>query len=235
MDTPTTSNTTPTTPTDLGLQLGEVLAYNATVPPTDIAGTRTALFLYRAASKGGTAKRDNSYVRIPQHLTSQVLADSFDKLVPYVRTYLEGIEDGMLKAQFEGGTVKFYTEHMDLDKILAKLERDGMGALSKDKIGKWFADNVAQKLSDLYCAKIGITGGESDSPEQLAKVAQVVGSQRKMFESLAVEDTYIAQATCDTMLATLMKTGTDTGVIGGLLVEKLDAMESKQAVILEGI
>ena len=107
----------------LGETLGTIKAYPNDMELADIDGTRSIKFLYQVNSKTGKKRAENSVVRIPtEHLTTEVMRESFDTLAPYFLTFLQSHEDAYLKADHAKGLTAVYVPSLGLGKIIARME-----------------------------------------------------------------------------------------------------------------
>ena len=92
----------------LGEILGQFKAYDSQLPIAEIAGTRIVKCLYQVNSKTGKKMQENSYVRIPcKHLTEELIVSSIASLSPYILSYLQELEAGMIKEEHKNNEWKY--------------------------------------------------------------------------------------------------------------------------------
>jgi hypothetical protein len=181
----------------LGEKVGAFKPYDSQLTIADIAGLRTVKVLYRFKDE---SKRDkvNSYVRIPnRHLSESSILARIDDLMPFVTSYLESIEDGMIKELHSKGQLNIYPESLSLDKILEVLESTtNNGRLTKELIGNWFDEVLSDSLTTAFATKLGldlaeeslaiaIDSGDEETLRKIARIEQVVAMYKDKLESLA--------------------------------------------------
>lgn len=211
----------------LGEKFGEYKPYDSQLPIAEIAGSRVVKCLYQKSSS-----QASSYVRVPtKHLTEELILERIAELTPYVLTFLQDVEDSMIKADHKAGLLSVYTESLSLDKLIERLEAAEQGArLNKEKIEAWFDDCIAEDLVTFFAAKMNISNEPTE--DELAKLALVLGAYKKKFASLASGKTFIKEADCIAMAKVIQECGAGDSLIGSRFIARLDKMSQKEEDLL---
>ena len=220
-------NTTVATEAEQAL-LGTYRAYDPQLSIPHVAGTRIVKCLYQLNKKTNTKQGDNSFVRIPtDHLAPSVIVDEMENLLPYVVTFLEGVEDKMIKEEHKSGLSGVYTDALSIAKLIAYMDIQEMGSrLNKEMIEEWFASYVATSLVYLFEEKLN---GDT------AKAELIVNAYKAKFAALASPKTFHQEADCLALINVIVKAEGDQGegaFIGKKLVSKLQAMSTKEEELL---
>lgn len=220
----------------LGEVIGEFKPYDSQLPIAAIMHTRIVKCLYQAgkdkAGKVLPKKHTNSYVRVAcKHLTEEMILARISELTPYILSYLQGVEDGMIKDYHKNGLLRITEGNLSLDKIISKLEESETSArLSKDKIEAWFTEYLLESLTTTFAAKMGLT--DDCNENELLKLETVLNAYKAKFASLANPKVYIVESDCLTMIAVIKSCDADSNLLGNRFVIKLEQMSQKQEDLL---
>jgi len=212
----------------LGEKLGEFKLYDSQLPLATIAGTRIVKCLYQAPKDKSKVKKENAYVRIPcKHLTEEIIVSRIAELTPYILDYLQEQEDGIIKDEHKLGAMNIFTDSLSVDRLIERLEDKNEGArLNKDKIEKWFTDDIYSGLLEQFAAKMGL---DEESPEEeLIKLEVVINAYKNKFTSLASGKTYIKESDCVAMIGVIVKCGAEDSLLGKRFLARLESMKSKE-------
>lgn len=210
--------------------LGEYLPYDSQLPIAEIAGTRIVKCLYRRDPKvAASTAKVSVYVRIPsKHINEEAILNNFPALLPHIISYLESMEDELIKKEHASGLLRFYHEKLSFDAIIEQLESSNEGArLTKEKIEDWFVDIIESNLMSAFLAKLGLDPDSLDEA-QLLKLELVLKAYKGKFSSLAGGKTYLKPADCAALLKVLADCDSTKSNIGARLSSRLSAMESKE-------
>ncbi len=222
---------------ELGEKLGEFRAYSNDLPITEIVGTRIVKCSYQVNKNTGKKAGDNSYVRIPtKHLTEQVVIAEIAKLAPYVLGYLQEQENKMIKADHKKGSMRVYTEYLDLDKIIAALEESEQGArITKDQIEAWFTTEMEEMLAMLVSDKMGISASDAIDAEQEAKLLDILYAYKVKFTELTSTKAILKDSDRVALVNVITKCEADKSVIGSRLIARIDRMSTTISDELEAL
>ncbi len=229
--TPTNSESvTPFVPLDerlaaLGEVMGVIKAYDNQMTLIEIEGTRISKMLYQTNKKTGNRVADNSYTRIPtKHLDTAELIENAELLVPYLRTYLQGIEDSVIKADHVKGLTEVYCPGLSLNKIIAELDKRELGGrITKEQIASWCINVLMPELAPLILAKMGFDDVDDLDDERAIEFNAVLRNYRNKLESLASPSPSIKTDDCESLISVIGKCEAADD-IGSRLVLKLEKM-----------
>jgi hypothetical protein len=219
----------------LGEKLGEYKPYDSQLPIAEIEGTRIVKCLYQVSKTGANAGKkvaENSFVRIPtKHISEEMIVARIAELTPYVLSYLQSIEDSIIKEEHKSGLLNLYVDGLSIDKIIEALEASEAGArLTKDKVNEWFTLEVRDNLVLLFSDKMGL--GDNPSEQELDKLGNIIAAYRKKFESLAGGKSAIKEEDCIAMIAVIKSCEADKSIIGSRFIAKLDKLAKKEEELL---
>lgn len=220
---------------ELGEKLGEFKPYDSQLPLADIIGTRIVKCLYQAATSGankGKKAQENAYVRIPtKHLTDERVMDNIAELVPFITSWLQDIEAGMIKENHRKGILRVVTEYLAIDKLIDHLEENAISSrLNKVMIEEWFSKTIADALAVKFASKLGLN--EHSSELELERIELVLAAYRNKFSSLASPKIFIKEDDCLAMINVIRECGADNTLLGNRFIAKLSKMSEKQEDLL---
>jgi hypothetical protein len=227
-----------TTLSNLGESLGEWKAYDSQLPITEIKGTRIFKSLYQTNTKTGLKAGENSYVRIPvNHITVDSVAANIDELAPYIVSYLQSIEDLEFKKQHKSGRLNIFTNGLTMEAVIDLLEAssENSGRLNKEMIEAWFEMYIADALTELFAAKMGID--EMSLETDLLRLQKTITAYKAKFASLSNPKVSLVEADCKAMINVIEKSLGDNEIdsMSKRFIAKLDKLMNKEDDILEGL
>lgn len=207
--------------------------YDSQLDIPSVAGTRVVKYIGREhKQKDGSSKKAavSGYVRIPTaHLTEDIIASNIDELTPYFLSYLQSIEDTILKDEYKSGVSNVYLPALGMDKILEKLEEQDAGArLNSEMITDWFDTHLKDKLGIIIATKLGIDSTTQDSEGKYQKMEMVLGIYCKKLCSLASPKTVLVEADKASLISLLESTDSNINAVGKRVYKRLQAMGAKQ-------
>jgi hypothetical protein len=219
-----------------GENLGDFKAYDSQLTIAEIKHTRIVKCLYKAVKNAAgnlvDSKFVSSYVRIPtKHLSEEHIIANIAELAPYVLSYLQGIEDAMIKDSHKAGLGRVYCEGLSLAKLIEKLEEsDSSSRLTKEKIELWFDDVIQDALGAKFAAKMGLS--ENSSEQELEKLELILNAYKAKFSSLAGGKTFIKEADCLAMIAVITNCEAEETSLGARFIVRLEKMNMKEEDLL---
>lgn len=213
------------------LILGQYHAYDSQIELPEIKGTRIVKCLYQINKQTGQKVKDSAYVRIPDHIDTIAVEARINDLAPYVVTFLQSVEDGMIKAEHKVGQLSVFCDALSIDKLITRMDELELGArLNADKIEAWFKEVIADDLGLLFATKLGIDDNSGD--EDINKLALIITAYQKKFASLASGKTNLKPEDCVAMIA-VIESVVDNGVntvdpMSARFIHKLTRMQDKE-------
>lgn len=221
----------------LGEVLGAFKPYDSQLPVADIAGSRVVTCLYKGVrdSKTGEvipSKWENAYVRIPTaHISEAKITANLAELMPHFVSYLQGIEDAMIKDSHKAGLSSIYVEGLNLAKLIEKLEETNTGSrLNKEKIEAWFDAELQDLLATKFAAKMDLD--ENSSEAELAKLEMILAAYKAKFSSLAGGKASLKEADCLAMIAAIKTCELEEDSLGSRFIVRLETMMKKEDEVL---
>jgi len=207
----------------LGEKLGDYHFYDPLNPPVEIAGTRIVKCIYQK-DKEGNKPKESAYVRIPcKHVTEEIIVNQITELSSYVLSYLQTVEDKMIKADHKKGSMRVYTEFLTLEKITEYIEETEQSArLSKEKIELWFDECLAESLMIRCMEKLGNDASEND-------ILPIIEAYKNKFSLLASPKAFIEKDDC---IAMIDKIADLEDILSKRFVVRLEKMQEKNKTLL---
>jgi hypothetical protein len=206
---------------------GSFKPYDTQLPIPALSGYRAVKCLYKASKVGGAAAAVNSYIQIEDSITAETVTANMTVLMPHIVSYLQSVEDEIVKTKHKAGTVFLSPEMLGLEVVVAKLEEKTV-RLNKEAVEAWFTAEVESKLVDALVEKLGLES-ESES-EGAAKLANVVEMYKQKYAALAGGKTMYRKQDAQTLHKALVVTGANKSVIGVRFSRRLEAMIEKKEV-----
>jgi hypothetical protein len=149
------------------------------------AGQRLAKVMFKAVkdSEGNLVKRSNLAVSLPL-VASDDLHSRMIALLPHVRAMVEKVQDSIVRERVLAGSVLINGSELDLAACIEYMNSDAVGErLTKESIGIWFGESVADNLALAFSEKLGI--GDNPTAEESAKVLAIVADYSAKLQMLA--------------------------------------------------
>lgn len=200
--------------------------YDSQLPVPELKGYRTVKVIYRENKKTGEKAGETSYIRIPDYITEQAVADKLEQFMPFFVSYLQSQEDELIKQLHKNGATEIKEGTLSLDAVLEHLENSQQSVrLNSEKIVEWFRDNMADKLADAFAEKMGVS--EEPTEAELEKLVTIVGVYEKKLASLASPKTAYRPEEAETLQKALEVTGGKDTVVGSRFYKRLEDMKTK--------
>lgn len=183
------------------------VAYNPKAPLAPIDSTqRVAKVKFRiteAAKLRGELEKEAKAVSIPKILPLQVQEEAA-ALMPFVIGMLEGVQDSIIRDLVAAGKTDVRDEQISIAACMAYMQEETSngGRMSGDDVKAWFTDTLEDKLSLAFADKLGVTATTA-TPEQEAKIQQIVNAYRDKLAMLASPKTRYDVVSADKMLGAL--------------------------------
>lgn len=205
--------------------------YDSQLPVPVIAGFRVVKCLYKVNPKTKVAAAENSYIRVPAHITEEVVAARISELAPYLVGYLQAEEDKLIKERHIAGLERLTPEFLTLDRVIEALESAGVSQrLNKETIEAWFTAEMYEPLMVAFADKMGV--GEAPTEEQTSKLSSILSVYKAKFGSLASGKTHYRVEEAEMLLRALEVTGAGDTLIGGKFVARLGKMKDSTSADL---
>jgi hypothetical protein len=165
-----------------------------------LTGQRLAKIGYKS-SKQKPAKFPSVCASVPV-IGSESIIGSIDSLVPYIRNYLEGVQDSILRANYESsdGQLSLVTDQdISIDSCVKFLAAESTGGrLTKEFLVSWFGDVVQESVELLVAEKLGYVGSGDEgtielTEEQTVIIGKHVNAYRDLVSSLAGGKTFLQE------------------------------------------
>jgi hypothetical protein len=180
--------------------LGNFYDYSSQMELPEITGTRIVKCQYKS-SKGKEA-RQAQYVRIPDYISEDTVADNIGELMPYIVNWLQDSEDSMIKVDHAKGLTQVYVDGLGVEKIMTFLEISGSGnRLNGDKIAAWFSADLEGLIKSKLFERLGINPNQENVSEtDKQKVELITQSYLDKLVSLASPKTTMSEANCEVLI-----------------------------------
>lgn len=148
-------------------------------------GARLARIIRKASAKDSNGKESQGVFVPAITCADDYYADTVvqDAIVGF----LHDVQDKMIRAITDRGRNIITDSDIDVQAMREWLQEndDSVGRISKDKIGKWFDDEVAPQLVLAFSEKLGVGADAEPSPEQVHKIEQSLNQYKDCFGMLA--------------------------------------------------
>lgn len=190
-------------------------------------GQRLAVATYKTSKDKDSmffgVKRDSKAVSLPV-IQDDVITANLVALMPHVRSMLEVAQDKIFREALDasGNVVSVSNESLSIAAICEFLDNSNeSGRLTKESVGKWFDESIADSLMIALADKLGI----SDTPTQAenAKVEMISKEFRAKVAALAGGATSYDPNTANSLLKCLAL-ASDSDVLAGRFTSRLNKM-----------
>lgn len=200
-------------------------AYDSKNAPTEEENNRLSKCLYRADSK---ENYENAYVRIPLISEAEV-TEQIDVLMPHIISYLEGVQDDIIKSHHKSGYTSVLATAIELSAIIDKLDSTDQGRLNKEKVFQWFDTSVKDMLVVAFADKLGISDNPSTEDED--KLNSIVSVYRTKFGALAGGKSVFVPSEAEKLQAAITATGADSTALGTRFLARLEKMKTPEDIL----
>ena len=205
--------------------VGAFRPYDSALPVPTLKGTRTVKLLYKKNPKTGKSMAENSFIRVADYLTEDLVVSKVNELASYVVSFLQAEEDKLIKSYHVAGAKRIEDRDLSLDAIIESLEASMVSSrLNKEKIAEWFKLTMEEQLIVIIASKLGLPHVEVASEAELEKIETIVLAYKAKFESFASGKTYYRKEEAESLLRALELTGADKSFIGSKFIGRLDKM-----------
>lgn len=142
---------------------------------------------------------------------------------PHLLSLIEQTQDAIIRNLYESGANEVSTEQLSIESVAAFLDSDSRGErLTKEMIGEWFQENLADSLMVAFAEKLGIS---EPTVEDDARIGKVVETYKEKFASLSGSKTLYTVEIVEKLEKALSLVETED-LIGLKLAKKLATMKS---------
>jgi hypothetical protein len=199
--------------------------YDPKSPTAPVVGGRMVKCLYKATKVDGKlvpSKLANSCLEIP-YISEDAVKENMEDLLPHVVSYLETVQDAMVKNVHGTGATEAEETSFSISNILLHLEESATsGKLTKEAAEGWFDSEVADNLTVLFADKLGV----SDDPteEEVEKLTQICKVYRTKIAALVGPKTFYTPDEAESLKKSINLTEANSTVIGSRFIKRLDQM-----------
>lgn len=212
--------------------------YNAKIPPVAASGYRISKVMYKVSITSGvkTSVKDNAYMELPQ-ISSSALQEpqKLAAFIPHFVSYLESIQDSIVKKYHKDDVSRVSVNSFDLDHILDHLELEGIsGRLTSEVVKEWFSDTLEDKLTNAFFTKLDVSENEA-TEDQLEKVIMIIDMYKKKLVSLSSGRVRFGDDDIEKLMKVLELVGNDD-ITGNRIKSRLMKMsEADDDLLLESL
>ena len=226
-----TNNQTPTleeTAQTLGVSTGDLETfrpYDSSLPVPELKGFRTVKCLYKVNPKTKTSAGENSYIRVADYITEDLVIGKVQELASVIIGYLQTEEDKLIKSYHLTGVKTVKESDLTIESIIEAIEASGTSQrLNKEKIESWFTTEMEVSLYGLFATKLQVIDTDNPTDDEIEKIAGVLGAYKSKFVGLASGKTHYREPDIKALQAVLSSTGADNTFIGGRFSLRLEKM-----------
>lgn len=142
-------------------------------------------------------KRESKCVSLPMVQESEV-RKQVAVLAPYIVEYLQGVQDKIVRLRVDAGASSITSEEVSIAGCIEYLEsNDESGRLTKESIGNWFDNNIAETLAVTLAERLGVSEIPTDAESN--KIMEVVSGFRDKVAALAGGKTSYEPKLCESL------------------------------------
>ena len=215
---------------NLGVSVGDLETfrpYDSALPVPALKGYRTVKCLYKVNPRTKVAMAENSYIRVADYITEDLVIGKMNELASIVVDYLQAEEDKLIKSYHVAGALTVKESDLTIESIVEAIEASGVSQrLNKEKIEAWFSAEIEDSLVSLFATKLDIDLSEDAITEEVTeKLLIAVTAYKTKFCSLASGKTHYRDSDVDSLVQVLEATGADDTFIGGRFKVRLLKMK----------
>ena len=234
-----TNNQTPTledTAQTLGVSTGDLETfrpYDSALPVPELKGYRTVKCLYKMNPRTKKAAGENSYIRVADYITEDLVIGKVQELASVIVGYLQTEEDKLIKGYHLSGVTGVKESDLTIDAIIEAIEASGTSQrLNKEKIENWFTAELESPLLNLFAERLQIADSDNPTDEELESLQTVLTAYKSKFVGLASGKTHYREPDIKALQGVLHSTGAENTFIGGRFSVRLEKMLTSDNDIL---
>jgi len=201
-------------------------AYDAQHSPAPATGNRISKCLYRSDSKEALA---NSYIELPELAEAEV-QEQLTVLMPHLISYLETVQDSIVKASHKSGYDAVQASAVALPAIIDKLESTGEGRLNKEAVFAWFDSSMADMLMVAFADKMGISDQPTEAEEE--RLSATLNVYRVKYGALAGGKSVYMPEEAEKLVKAIEVAGAADTSLGARFVARLNKMQEPEEDLL---
>lgn len=217
------------------------IRFGAYDPKSPVASEefRVAKCMYKGKKDPETGKlveaeHKNSCALVP-FITSGEITKAMEALTPHFITYLEGVQDEIVKKLHISGVDKFTSNSISIGSILSHLEAVSStgNRLNAIAIGEWFDTSMADELAVAVANKMGVSDSPSDA--EIEKIQLITSTYRTKLGKLASGKTFFNEDEAERIQKAIRMCKADSSVIGKRFDVRLQKMIDEGAALSESL
>lgn len=176
-------------------------------------GQRLSVVSYKTVQDKESAyfgiKKESKAVSIPK-LSSAVVQESIDALMPIIIDTLEGLQDKVIRKQVDEGKAFITAESISIAALVEQWNSVGTDGerITKDSVKAWFDSNIAEVLMITLSDRMGIST-EAPSNAESQRIEMITASYREKISSLAGGKTSFEPKLAESIVKALKLAGDD--------------------------
>lgn len=203
-----------------------VVAYTTGVTKA-FTGQRLSTVNYRINTDKNSAdfniKKPSVCVSLPPISVTDIMAN-IALLTPAIIDFLQGTQDKMIRSLIDAGSKSIGNADININSIIEYLgDSNGGERLTKDSIGNWFDNGIADKLMLVLASKLGIDEDSEPTDKQSKQIELITTEYKNKFSALAGGKTSYEIALCESLKKALLLAG-DDDILAVKFTAKLDKM-----------
>lgn len=214
--------------TSLGVSVGDLETfrpYDSALPVPALKGYRTVKCLYKKNPKTGKSLAENSYIRVADYISEDLVLSKITSLASIVVGYLQGEEDKLIKQYHVDGASQVSEKDLTIDAIIEAIESSSVSQrLNKEKIEDWYQMEMVDDLTVLFSDKLSIDIDNEPTENELEKLQIVLNAYKGKFVGLASGKTHYKEPDIKAMIEVMDVTGAKDTFIGGRFSVRLEKM-----------
>lgn len=200
-------------------------AYDPKSPTATVVGGRIVKCLYKSIKVDGkmvASKLANSCLEIP-FISEEAVTNNMADLVPHIISYLETVQDSMVKTVHSTGTESVNETDFGISRILTTLEASATsGKLTKEQAEAWFDSDVADNLTVLFADKFGMS--DDPSEEDADKLVAICKVYKSKLAALVGPKTFYTPDEATSLVKAINMSEANSSVVGARFVKRLEVM-----------
>jgi hypothetical protein len=182
-------------------------------------------------AKGEVARKPIA-ASIPLLSTAEISAN-IQILMPHITSYLESVQDKIVRTKAESGASEIPTEELNTSAICSYLDMEGTSnRLTKESVSAWFMENIAELLTVSLADKLGVS--DTPTPEQVKRLEQMVSVVRDKIATLAGSKTTFS-AEHASKLCNVLKLAPTGDALAAKFITRLEGIQKNDSDLFDAL